>query len=115
MMKVTYICLTMVLFLSNSHFISFLLLKLNMKVSTNLVNIMAWSCGGIPGVPLIQEVTALRTTVESAIVPEGNVSLLFSINCALWGVLYNDSLKKNVYIMQLHYFIFFKITLKRQK
>lgn len=94
MMKVTYICLTMVLFLRNSHFISFLLLKLNMKVSTNLVNIMAWSCGGIPGVPLIQEVTALRTTVESAIVPEGNVSLLFSINCALWGVLYSDSLKK---------------------
>lgn len=107
MMKVTYICLTMVLFLSNSHFISFLLLKLNMKVSTNLVNIMAWSCGGIPGVPLIQEVTALRTTVESAIVPEGNVSLLFSINCALWGVLYSDSLKKSLIYYAITLFHFF--------
>lgn len=107
MIKVTYICLTMVLFLRNSHFISFLLLKLNMKVSTNLVNIMAWSCGGIPGVPLIQEVTALRTTVESAIVPEGNVSLLFSINCALWGVLYNDSLKKKMFILCNYIISFF--------
>lgn len=47
---------------------------------------MAWSSGGIPDIPLIQEVTALRTTVESAIVWEDDVSLLFSMNCALCGV-----------------------------
>lgn len=52
-------------------------------VVSHLVKSIAWSCCGTPVEFLIQAVTASRATEESTVVPDDDVTLLFSTNCAL--------------------------------